>query len=127
MYLVIDPSIHESIKITVLYPDREKEYTYHQKNRELLAMIVTTLDREGVTRNDIQGIFVCVGVGGFSSTRIASVVTNIFGFGLGIPVRALLPGEMVSYNTILDELGAPSGFRYIMPTYSGEPNIGTSS
>ncbi len=127
MYLFIDPSRHESVRLVVLRADVEQEYIYQVKNRELLHMIVDTLDREGESIGDIEGIVVLVGVGGFSSTRIASVVVNTLAFALRVPVASTTQEHIPTSTTVATFFGPESSTQYILPTYSGEPNIGTSS
>lgn len=127
MYLYIDPSIQNSIRFILFHHDQEKEFIFEGKNRELLIYIVQVLDQEKVALSDIDGVAVLVGSGGFSSTRIASVIANTLAFGLKIPVVGVLESDKPSLQTILALFTSKKHEGYLSPTYSGEPNIGISS
>lgn len=126
MYLFIDPSLHDQIRIVLYNKGGSKEYTVDGRNRELLNTIVSVFTQEKLSINELDGIAVLLGEGGFSSTRIAAVVGNTLAFALHIPIIGVtrehsLTSESISKLFSTGEIGA-----FISPTYSGEPNIGTS-
>jgi tRNA A37 threonylcarbamoyladenosine modification protein TsaB len=127
MYLFIDPSSPAHITLGLVFKDHTKDIIREGKNRELLQVLVEALDSEQIAEGDIQGIAVLVGVGGFSSTRIASVVGNGFAYALQIPIIGVAKDTAISFGSLKSLCdSAPAGV-YLSPTYSGEPNIGKSS
>lgn len=127
MYLYIDPSGSHSTYLVLFYPDHQKEYTYEGKNRELLTHIVHIFDQEKLSLDDLDGIAVRVGSGGFSSTRIAAVVANTFSFALHIPVIGSSGEHAHSFDILTSIFTSTKPGVYLSPTYSGEPNIGVPS
>ncbi|HRH23275.1 MAG TPA: hypothetical protein PK295_01440 [Candidatus Magasanikbacteria bacterium] len=127
MYLFIDPSAADTIRLILFFNGTSREHVFEVQNRELLSVIVEVLDREHVALTDLQGIVVLVGEGRFSSTRIASVVGNTLSYTLHIPVVATTRGNEPSETTIDTFFTGSDTTYYITPTYSGEPNIGTPS
>lgn len=127
MYLFIDPSEQDSIRLVLFSNTTSHEQVFEVRNRELLEVVVVLLDREHITLADLQGIVVLVGEGRFSSTRIASVVANTLSYALRIPVVATTRGNEPTDATIETFFAASDTSYYITPTYSGEPHIGTHS
>ncbi len=127
MYLFIDPSSSDTIRLVLYFNATSREHIFEVRNRELLSVIVEALDRERVALADLRGIVVLVGEGRFSSTRIASVVGNTLSYALHIPVVATTRGNEPTDATIDSFFLAPHPHYYITPTYSGEPHIGKPS
>lgn len=127
MYLFIDPSSQDSIRLVLFLNTTSREHVFEVRNRELLVVIVEVLDREHLSLADLQGIVVLVGEGRFSSTRIASVVGNTLSFALHIPVVATTRSHEPTETTIDTFFTTSDTHYYITPTYSGEPHIGTPS
>jgi len=154
MYLLINLSEKDIVHLALFDEKNYQEKKYHGQNHELLEcienMIKCTKLRtvRNLRTNNIKvlkGIMCVVGSGGFTSTRIATVITNTLGFTLQIPVIGISPPPLlVRPKTNLAEttakknletkskyfqkliprlLSKPIG-QYISPTYSGEPNIG---
>lgn len=127
MYLFIDPSAADTIRLVLFLNGMSREYVFEVRNRELLSVIIEALDRERIALTDLHGIVVLVGQGRFSSTRIASVVGNTLSYALHIPVVATTLGNEPTVATIETFFTGSDTSYYITPTYSGEPNIGTPS
>lgn len=127
MYLFIDPSVYTEISITLLFPDREKRVVVTEKNRELLRVIATVLETEGMSPQDISGIVILVGEGSFSSTRIASVIGNACAYALHIPVVGILSNANVTFQSVEAHISRVPVGVYLSPTYSGEPHIGITT
>jgi tRNA A37 threonylcarbamoyladenosine modification protein TsaB len=66
---------------------------------------------------------VVVGAGGFTSTRIATVVANAFGLALQIPLLAIKKTEVENVQKLIPKLLKQKSGHYISASYSGEPNI----
>jgi len=97
---------------------------YSGQNRELLLCIDNLLQVKKTKKEDICGIMVVVGVGSFTSTRIACVVANTFAFVLNIPLLAIKVVDVDKIQTLIPKLLKQIKGHYISATYSGEPNIG---
>lgn len=125
MYLFIDPSSQDSIRLVLFVAHTSREHVFEVRNRELLSVVIEALDREHASLADLRGIVVLVGEGRFSSTRIASVVANTISYALRIPVVTATRGNEPTVATIETFFITSSDTSYyITPTYSGEPHIG---
>ena len=124
MFLVLDASQKDIIHIILF--DKEKKVDYNQsgKNRELLQEIVTFLEKEKRKKEDVFGIAVVIGVGSFTSTRIAVTVANSWAFAQSIPVLGITKEEMYNNESLISSFKKQSIGKYITAEYSAEPNIG---
>ncbi|MCX6780216.1 MAG: hypothetical protein NT034_03490 [Candidatus Magasanikbacteria bacterium] len=74
----------------------------------------------GQAINDIEGLAVVVGVGRFTSTRVATTVANALALSLNIPVLAI---DQFSENLNEQLSQTPKGI-YISARYSAPAHIG---
>lgn len=127
MYVVFDLSTANTIRIVCLFPDKQSPiiYTAIEKNIALLSVYDAALTAVGVDTRAVEGIGVVVGVGTFTSTRIAATVANAIGYAAHIPVCAVSLEEAEAYSTVHARLAAVPVGEYISATYSGDPRIGT--
>ena len=119
MYLLIDTSEKDIIALTAFDKDFIEHKKYSGQNRELLACI-----NDLIKEIKPAGIMVVVGVGGFTSTRIACVVANTFGYVLQIPLLAVTLEESKEPQKLIAKLLSQPVGQYISAIYSGEANIG---
>jgi len=135
MYLLINLSEKDNIQLALFNESEFNESSYSGQNRELLVCIDDLLNKQNLNKKNIKGIISVVGAGGFTSTRIASVVGNTLAYTLHIPILAIKENQIKSpygrspagrkiQKLIPKLLEQPVG-QYISPTYSGEPNITT--
>jgi len=123
MYLLIDTSEKDLIKLAIFDKDFIEHKKYSGQNRELLQCI-DKIQNSKLKIKNLSGIMVVVGVGGFTSTRIACVVANTFGYVLKIPLLAVTLEESKDPQKLISKLlNQPVG-QYISAIYSGEANIG---
>lgn len=124
MYLLIDLSTKDSIHLALF----DEHSIIHTKaigrNRELLALINNFFIEQKFTKERLKGVAVVVGTGSFTSTRIAAVVANTFGYVERIPVLAIQLEDMAHLSSIIPSFSCQPVSQYISPTYSGQPNIG---
>lgn len=124
MYLFIDPSQHGQLRLYLV----NKECTYSHladvKNRELLQEIDMFLNKHHLGLPDLTGITVRLGVGGFTSTRIAVTVANTLAYAQQIKVVGVHKpfDDVVSLDDTFKDVEIGS---YVHALYSGEPNINT--
>ncbi|MFH0857268.1 MAG: hypothetical protein V1848_00790 [Candidatus Magasanikbacteria bacterium] len=123
MYLRIDMSVNNVISLALFQGKEKICKSYEGRNRELLESLSTFLEEEKKSPKDIQGIAVVVGVGSFTSTRIATVIANVFGFVENIPIIRIFEDEKEKYALLEKKLKKQKKGVYISAKYSGEPNI----
>jgi tRNA A37 threonylcarbamoyladenosine modification protein TsaB len=117
-------SENANIHLALFDKDKILENNYLGQNRELLVNIDNFLQENNCAKEDIKGIMVVVGVGTFTSTRIACVVANTFAFVSNIPLLAIGVEDVQNIQNLLPKLLEQPKGQYISATYSGEPNIG---
>ncbi len=124
MFLLLDPSEKDSIHLSLFDDKKKTDFRQLGKNRELLEAIDFFLSQEKIDKIDIQGIMVVIGAGGFTSTRIATVIASVFGYVRKIPLLAIQKDEADNLAQLIPRLLEQPAGQYISATYSGEPNIG---
>jgi len=142
MYLLIDTSERDAINLALFDKSFIEHKTYSAKNRELLECIEkmfrvqsskfrvknSPLERGALSdsegRGVLDGIMVVVGSGGFTSTRIATVVANTFAYVMQIPLLAIKKEEVENIQKLIPKLLKQKPGHYLSATYSGEANIG---
>ena len=124
MFLLIDPSDKDSIHLVLFNEKKKIESRQPGKNRELLEAIDVLLTREKIKKEEIRGIMAVVGAGGFTSTRIATIIASVFGYVRRIPLLAIRQEEADHPEQLLARLLKQPVGQYLSATYSGEPNIG---
>ena len=129
MFLLINTSEKDKINLA-LFDDKTVEHRiYSGRNRELLACIHDLFNnfppkKGGQGGVGVGGIMVVVGSGSFTSTRVACVVANTFGYVLKIPLLAISKEQAQYPQKLISELLKQPRGQYISATYSGEANIG---
>lgn len=126
MYLCIDPAVRDCVRITAHLPHSIETHEHQGRNREILHALSSVLGVYSMTMQDVRGIVVLIGEGGFSSTRVACVVANTLSFALGILVISVKREEYMLHREHVDTLFTSTILgTYISAEYSGEPSIGT--
>jgi len=123
MFALFDLSEHGRICLTLFDSQKRIEKCYDVGNAELLASFDAFLHEQNVRAVDIEGIAVVVGVGGFTSTRLAAVVANTFAAVHKTPVLAVTPAEAKDTEALIQRLGTVDPGVFIHAQYSAEPNI----
>ena len=123
MYLLINLSTKDNIHLALFDQSTIVEKNYQGRNKELLSSIDSLLKKQKLSNQDIEGIMVVVGAGGFTSTRIAMVVANTFAYALKIPVLAIQENQIKKIQELIPELIKQPIGQYISASYSGQPNI----
>lgn len=126
MYLLIDLSLKNIVHLALFDQKNIIERVYHGRNKNLLTCIGSLLKKQKISRQSIKGIMAVVGTGGFTSTRIATVVANTFAYTLRIPVLAVEVSQLKKIQELIPELLKQPIGQYISATYSGLPNITTT-
>ena len=122
MYLCIDSQERNNHHLILFEKGKKKEV--YGNHPFLLVSIENFLQSEGVPKKDIQGIAVVIGKGTFSSVRMAVTLANAWHYSLHIPIISISPQELSELDGCVDQLQAQKESGYILPHYSGPPNIG---
>jgi tRNA A37 threonylcarbamoyladenosine modification protein TsaB len=126
MYLLIDLSQKDEIKLSLFDESRLANKVFSGRNRELLFSIDKFLRSHKLKKEDLAGMLVVLGAGGFTSSRLAVTVANTFGYVLQIPVLAIDGDQAKDVKALIPELLKQPKGGYVSATYSGEPNINLS-
>lgn len=126
MYILFDLSIKDKIYLKLFDEDQIFQSESVRRNRELLEAVNLFLLSKKLKPEDLKGVAVVVGGGGFTSTRISTTVANSFAYVLKIPVLAIGIGEVDDLVGLVAGLKKQPIGQYISATYSAEPNIGKS-
>lgn len=123
MFILVDNTESERILFFVSKDGEEIREHIFGANGEgsLEKALVEVLDNEKVTLHDIWGIAVRVGVGRFTSTRLAVTFANTLALALKIPVVAT---EDKDLKKAIKELKTTPVGKYAHALYSSEPRIG---
>jgi tRNA A37 threonylcarbamoyladenosine modification protein TsaB len=124
MYLLLDLSEKDAIHLALFDEKNITKKEVSGRNRELLLFVDEFLREEHVKKEDVAGIMVVVGTGGFTSTRLATTLANTFAYAQQIPVLAITKEQIDETQQLIPELLKQPKGQYISATYSGEANIG---
>lgn len=120
MYLCIASKDRYHFEVS-LFDENIKKETQDKEAVSLLAAVDDFLQENNVTKEDIEGIFVVVGSGTFSTVRSGTVFANTWSLVKKIPVMAITEQQMSRVQALILELKGKQGF--VLPQYNGEPNI----
>ena len=123
MYLLFNLSSRDKIILSLF--DQTILFTKEviAKNRDLVDSIDQLLKSKKIKSEEIKGIMVVVGEGGFTSTRIAVTVANVFVYTLQIPVLGITAQQAVEPQKLINKLNKQKKGQYLSATYSAEANI----
>ena len=127
MFLLINTSVKDAISLTLFKGNFVEQKNYPVANRDLLLIIESFLEANTLGVQDVEGIAVLVGVGAFTSTRIATTVANTWAYSKNISVIAVSLEETDDLAALEQKLSQTSPGILISATYSGEPNIGKAT
>ena len=96
-----------------------------QAHRELadtiLSKINDFLTKNETNLNHLKGLIVFTGSGSFTGLRIGTTVANGLSYGLSVPIVAAEGDSWIEQG--LDGLKNTKPNNFVIPKYSGEPNI----
>ncbi|MEK7623771.1 MAG: hypothetical protein AAB408_03835 [Patescibacteria group bacterium] len=123
MYLLFDLSQKDILHLALFNEATIIHTRVPGRNRELLAVLDDFLKNQKATKQEIKGIMVVVGTGGFTNTRIACVVANTWAYAQKIPLLAIMADQVENIQQLIPLLLSQPVGQYISATYSGVPNI----
>lgn len=120
MYLVIDNSIDNQVLFYTYLNTKWVQAVVATNQKNLLLALGEFCDSVGKQIKDLKGVAVVVGVGKFTSTRVATTMANALALSLRIPVLAV---DKFSENLHEQLVNVPLGV-YVSARYSAPANIG---
>lgn len=118
MVIVLDVSEPRKESVYVL-GESEK---YEAANGMMLVLVQQILQNKKISPKDLDGIFVLLGQGRFTSTRTATLIANCFSVFSNIRIAVGLQDDLASETVVYEKLSEQKS-RYIFPRYYAEPNI----
>lgn len=132
MHLIVNTSANDQFTIALSGGDgrllchRTIKAKFKQSEK-LLPAIDSLLRQKLIKLDEIKGIIVVLGPGGFTSLRIGVITANTLAYGLNIPVVGLKLNEFKN----IDELAKKGVLKLkkakpgsiVVPFYGREPNI----
>lgn len=126
MYVLIDMSVADTIRIVLFSDDGQllQETQESGNTVALLSVLDASLQQIGCGPDAITGIAVYVGVGTFTSTRIAVTVANTFVYAQQLRACTTTVMDNTDLLQIADQVRKAVPGQLISATYSGVPRIG---
>jgi tRNA A37 threonylcarbamoyladenosine modification protein TsaB len=124
MYLLFDLSVPDSIHLSLFDATTRQEYQAPGRDREFLQAVYEFLAAKSCPPENIQGIFVVVGAGRFTSTRIATTIANTWGLVRQIPLMAITVDDIPRVQSLLEAIAATPPGTYLTARYSAPPRLG---
>ena len=94
---------------------------------KLLPAIDKLLKKQKIKKEQLRGIGIVVGPGGFTAIRIGVAVANVFGYALNLPLIEIKVGEFTDPASLVElvygKIKTTPKAKLVMPVYDREPNI----
>ncbi len=127
MFLSIDTSVRDVITLSVFDEHVVHSVEQHASNRDVLKEIDALLLTLDLEPRAVAGVVGVVGEGSFTSSRLATTVANTFSYTNQIPVLAVSSVRAQDVQACIPDLLAQVPGQFVSATYSGVPNVTTSS
>jgi len=132
MFLIINTS--KNTEMDLLLAKSKTDFklinlpAYRRQSEKLLAAIDDFLKLNKIMINQLQGIGVVTGPGGFTSVRIGVVCANTLAYALNVPVFGIRADKFKTEAQLVSKtvagLEKKRGFGgLVLPYYDREPNI----
>lgn len=126
MYVFVDNSERDFDKFILF--DKEKIIAESKIKKKSNTGVLNNFDvflrKNKLKAKQIKGLVTVGGVGSFTSSRVASLLANGFFYTFGIPVFVLGSDEKFDYKKMSSSFKNKKN-KFLLPEYSGKPNIGT--
>lgn len=132
MILIINTAVEDKFnialvnKVGVMLAQKKVNGKYVQAEK-LLPTIVNLMKLYKIKKNDLTGVVVVKGPGGFTSIRIGVITANTLSFALNLPIIDFKLGEFTDMDNLAEK--AVKKFKnkvnqkLVIPFYGREPNI----
>ncbi|MBU1148845.1 tRNA (adenosine(37)-N6)-threonylcarbamoyltransferase complex dimerization subunit type 1 TsaB [Patescibacteria group bacterium] len=126
MYLFINTAVQQKITVGLIRSSFLSEKIIKpskwQEAEKLLSMINQLFRKNKSKLENLQGVLVVKGPGGFTSLRIGVITANTIGYSLNIPVVGIRLGDKMIEKGI-DQIKKVKTFKIVEPYYGRPPNI----
>lgn len=106
---------------------KQESLTEFRQIEELLPLVDKLFKSAKIKPEDLTGVIVVSGPGGFTSVRMGVVTANIFGLALDISVAGVQKNDLSKIEDLISEgcgkLEKAKKGSMVMPFYDKEPNI----
>lgn len=123
MYLLIDPTDRKNNSLILFDEKKLFSADYDRKVIGLVEAVDKFLKTKKIKPENLKGVCVVVGEGGFTSTRVATTVANSFIYVLGIVGLAISKKQSLEPKKLIKKLKKQTKGEFIFATYGGKPNI----
>lgn len=121
-YLCLDSATTAHQVVFTFFSDVTVQETYHIENgATVLSLLDTFFLNKNIARTDVSGIAVVVGVGSFTTVRLAVTLANTLAFTWGVPCIDVLPDEI---NDVVARCASTPIGHYALPRYSHNARLG---
>ncbi|HOX61095.1 MAG TPA: hypothetical protein PLV72_03760 [Candidatus Magasanikbacteria bacterium] len=122
MYLVVDLTERNVIKLRLVSKDCTRERAYVGRNTDLLLSLDKFFKLCRIEVSNLLGVAVHTGEGSFTSVRVAITWANAFFHTTSRPVISLKSGDSEDFADLEKRFNkTPSA--YVSATYASGPNI----
>lgn len=131
MILIINTAPKEYLEIILAskktdYKSLKIQGGFNQAEK-LLPTIDRLLKKQKIKKEQLKGLGVVAGPGGFTAIRIGIAVANVFSYALNLPLVAIKVGEFNDNSglvgLVFDRIKTTPKAKLVMPIYDREPNI----
>jgi len=131
MYLIINTTLNQVCQAILTNNGQVMENRIWPMERKQAEQLLTQVDlllrQNGVKKEQLKGIGVVNGPGGFSGLRIGITVANTLAFGLGVKVAGIKSDQFKTDQQLVKKITAKlekaEKGGLILPYYDKEPNI----
>ncbi len=126
MYVLINAAVRGEVSFCLLTDQGtlHQQETYPGQNKDVITLLASFLSSQSLAPDAVSGIGVVEGIGGFTSTRIATLVANTFGYVHDLAVIGISEAVFADPSPdIVSAFAAATPGIPLHPAYSGEPNI----
>lgn len=112
-------------ELHLLKDDKEIDSYIWEAHRELADTLLNKINdlliKNKISLSGIKGLIIFTGSGSFTGLRIGTTVANSLSYGLNIPISSAEGEDWI--NQGLENLKNSKVGEFVIPKYSGEPNI----
>jgi tRNA threonylcarbamoyladenosine biosynthesis protein TsaB len=132
MILLINTAAENKVTIALTSDDGDlilikNLFCYFDQAEKLLPAIDKIIKNSKANLNNLKGLVVVSGPGGFTALRIGAMTANTLAFALKIPLTGVKLSEFVSLNELamigLKRLKKVKTQSMVMPYYGRQPHI----
>jgi tRNA A37 threonylcarbamoyladenosine modification protein TsaB len=123
MFLLIDTSDRYKNKLVLF--DKHKNFSdeFVRRDVDLVESAVMFFKKHKTKFDDLKGVAVIVGKGGFTGTRVATTFANTLIYTQQIPGITITEKQSLKPEKLIKKFKKQKANLFLSATYSGKPNI----